>query len=109
MLNYRLIPIIWLMMSKAMINLTHQSNYFSVLMAISHELNLQKQDYIPDILKFESTSFKSSKRYLIKARSLSVRVFIKKALVVSKTVNFKSPHTITRTSGLLRHGVSNHD
>jgi hypothetical protein len=90
-----------------MINLNRQSNYFSVLMAISHEVNVQKQDYIPDILKFEPTSSKSSKRYLINARSLSVCAFIKKALVVSKTGNFKSPLSIT--SGLLAHGEQFHD
>ncbi len=83
------------MMLKAMINLSLQSNYFSVLMAISHEVNAQNQDYIPDILKFQPTFSKSSKRYLINARSLSVRAFIKKSLIVSKTANFKSPHTIT--------------
>ena len=90
-----------------MILLDQTSNYFSVLMAISHDLNAQNPDFIPDILKFETSFSKSSKRYLINARSLSARVFIKKALVVFSGRKFKSPHTIT--SGLLAHGEQFHD
>ena len=90
-----------------MINLTLQSNYFSVLMAISHELNAQKQDFIPDILKLEPTTPKNFDNFLIKARAVNRAAFIKKALVIVSGRKSKSPHTIT--SGLLRHGVSNHD
>lgn len=90
-----------------MIHLDQTSNYFSVLMAISHELNAQNQDFIPDILKLEPTSASPKKAFLLKARAPRGGAFNKNALSVAKAVNSKSPHTIT--SGLLFHGVTNHD
>lgn len=90
-----------------MINLTLQSNYFSVLMAISHELNVHNQDFIPDILNLEPTTFKNFDNFLIKASAVNRAAFIKKVLVVVSGRKFKSPHTIT--SGLLSNGCSNHD
>lgn len=90
-----------------MINLTFQSTYFSVLMAISHEVNAQNQDTIPDFLKLEPTTPRNTNAFLIKAPPRRGGAFIKKAVLVSKTDNSKSPHTIT--SGLLYHGVTNHD